>query len=92
MTTGNRRRAKAETVTLCSTCESLDLVCQKALDTERAEYSTETYRKNTHIVQLVQEQGLMFPPDLALWGEELWKVSDPTRHGGGSPTYTKAVG
>jgi hypothetical protein len=31
-----------------------------------------TYRENAHVIKLVQEQSLVFPPDLALRGEELY--------------------
>ena len=31
----------------------------------------DTYRKDAHVVELVQEQCLVFPPDLAVWGKKL---------------------
>jgi hypothetical protein len=30
-----------------------------------------TYRKDAHVVELVQEQCLVFPSDLAVWWEKL---------------------
>ena len=59
-------------MTLCSTCESFDLdygsglgCCLGAL------VHVDTYRKDAHVVELVQEQCLMFPPDLVVWREKL---------------------
>jgi hypothetical protein len=77
MTTGNLLRAKADTVTLCSTCESFDLVYGKVRRMREASMvvGTNTDRKDAHIIELVQKQLLMFPPDLVVGGQKLWEVS-----------------
>jgi hypothetical protein len=36
---------------------------------------TNTDRKDAHIIELVQKQLLMFPPDLVVGGQKLWEVS-----------------
>ena len=33
--------------------------------------NVDTYRKDAHVVELVQEQSLVLPPCLIIWGEEL---------------------
>lgn len=76
MTTGNRRLARAETVTLCSTLDSFDLVWNhQSVWAFALSWNGVTHRKNAHVIELVQKKGLVFSSDLVIWWKQLSRIS-----------------